>query len=74
MADQWSKAIDHEIHSHYDLFDNHLQAQALVSGSSEADDAMWQQKYGHLPKSVYQQIIQTYAQPVILQAEAKQHD
>lgn len=73
-ADQWSKAIDHEIHSHYDVFDNHLQAQALVSGGGEGDDAMWQKKYGHLPKPVYQQIIETYAQPAISQAAAKHYD
>jgi len=74
MADQWSGAIDHEIHSHYDLFDNHLQAQALMNGNNKEDESMWQQKYGHLPESVYQQVIQTYAQPAILQAAAKQND
>ncbi len=74
MADQWSQAIDHEIHSHYDLFDNHLQAYKLLNSPCEVKDDIWQKKYGHLSATIYQRLIKTYAQSVVLQEAAKKND
>ncbi len=73
-ADQWSQAIDQEIHSHYDLFNNHLQAYQLVISQPKVKNKMWQKKYGHLSPTIYQQLIKTYAQSVILQKAAKKND
>ncbi len=72
LADQWSKAIDHEVHSHYDVFDNNQQAHEILSGGAlaEAKDSVFQKRYGHLPEAVYQRLVKTYAQPVILKTAA----
>ncbi len=73
QADHWSQAIDQDIHKHYCLFENNQHAHELLKQGDDAlvkDDSLWHDKYAHLSKSIYKQIVKTYSQPVVLQTAA----
>ncbi len=77
VADDWSRKIDESIHQHYHLYDNNHLAHDLLKGddvTNRADYKIWQKKYSHLNEALYNRIVKTYAQPVILQNLAIKND
>ncbi len=69
VPEQWSQAMDSSIHQNYHIYDNNLDAEKILNSSNIKEalkGSSWAQKYENLSDSALEQVINTYAQPVIL--------
>ena len=77
LAEQWSDAIDHNIHRHYHLFENNHLAMSLLEDHQvtvKRTHLKWKKRFKSLPEDVLSNIKQYYAQPVILKNKREKHD
>lgn len=61
--------MDSSIHQNYHIYDNNLDAEKILNSSNIKEalkGSSWAQKYENLSDSALEQVINTYAQPVIL--------
>jgi glycerol-3-phosphate O-acyltransferase len=74
VPEQWSQEMDNSIHQNYHIYDNNQQAQKILESENSADalaNSIWSKKYAHLSSSALEQIVNTYAQPVVLKKAAQ---
>jgi 1-acyl-sn-glycerol-3-phosphate acyltransferase len=68
QAEDWAKEIDRCIYSGYELFDSNLLANQILNGTDSKTDKtlnQWQTRFSKLSSEAYQQVVKSYAQPVI---------
>ncbi len=74
VPEQWSQAVDNNIHKNYHIYDNNVEALEILNNSNPKEalnNSLWVKKYTELSESALQQVINTYAQPVILKKAAQ---
>jgi 1-acyl-sn-glycerol-3-phosphate acyltransferase len=72
QAEDWAKQIDCCIYSGYELFDSNLLASHILSGADVKDDLkfnQWQSRFSKLTSEAYDQVVKSYAQPVIAKTD-----
>jgi len=70
----WCQAIDHEIYKHYEIFANNRQAFKALTEQTPINSNFWHKRFDSLPKPMQQQVLETYAKPLLNQRGLNKHE